>query len=131
MGKIQFDQEAKYCNNEHSNAQYVVSKDMIFSGTSPMEKAEESTSQSTSIEPQEPQVAIQNIDQELLFKVATILSASNDATQLITDWSQSPSKLQTNSLEDQLRHFAEHHQKVLTDNDTTQKLPQNDFDQSQ
>ena len=62
----------------------------------------------------EPQVAIENIDQDLLFKVANILSASNNAAQLITEWSQSPNKLQTSNLEEQLQHFAEHHQKVLT-----------------
>jgi hypothetical protein len=104
----------------------------MFSGTTPMEKKVESTSHCNSIESQEAQVAIQNIDQELLFKVATILSASNDATQLITDWSQSPSKLQTNSLEEQLRHFAEHHNKVLTESTQPCKVqPQNSFEKSQ
>lgn len=83
----------------------------------PVEKIDSPSQWSNdTMEQPEPQVAIQNIDQDLLFKVANILSASNDATQLITEWSHSPNKLQTSSLEEQLRHFAAHHQKVLTDN---------------
>ena len=73
------------------------SKNIIFPKGSEqqLDKTVESSSKwpNNSMEVPEPQVAIQNIDQELLFKVANILSASNDAAQLITDWSHSPNKL--------------------------------------
>lgn len=68
----------------------------------------------SAFETPEAQVVIQNIDQDLLFKVANILSASNDATSLISEWSQMPDKAYTNNLEEQLRHFAEHHHQVLS-----------------
>ena len=120
--KIPANREANDSKQEHSHTEYDDIKETIF----PSEQPVEGTSQC--IKSHEPQVAIQNIDQELLFKVAAILSASNDATQLITEWSQSPNKLQNNSLEEQLRHFAEHHQKVLTDSGS---IPQNGVDKSQ
>lgn len=81
-------------------------------------------------EQEDTQKAIQNIDQELLFNVAQILSSSNNATQLISDWSHSPSKLKTSNLEDQLRHFAQCHQNVLADNCAT-SASHNSWDQSQ
>lgn len=120
----QYDVEAQAqleaCNStqlHNKGAAYTESKETIFSESyKPAVKTSEGTSpwQSGSEESgHESQVAIQNIDQELLFKVANILSASNNAAQLISDWSHSPNKIQTNSLEEQLRHFAEHHQKVL------------------
>ncbi|XP_028408398.1 diencephalon/mesencephalon homeobox protein 1-B-like [Dendronephthya gigantea] len=104
---------------EHKDVEYLSTKENCFPQQvkQPAEKFDSISQWSNEImEPPEPQVAIQNIDQDLLFKVANILSASNDATQLITEWSHSPNKLQTSSLEEQLRHFAAHHQKVLTDN---------------
>ena len=70
----------------------------------------EQTSSATS---SDAQVIIQNIDQELLFQVANILSASNDASSLIAEWSQAPNKTQTSNLEEQLRHFANHNSQVL------------------
>ena len=113
------------------------SKNIIFPKGSEqqLDKTVESSSKwpNNSMEAPEPQVAIQNIDQELLFKVANILSASNDAAQLITDWSHLPNKLQTNSLEEQLRHFADHHQKVLTNSAPASSLniPQSGLEKSQ
>ena len=72
------------------------------------------------------QVIFQSIDQELLYKVANILSASNDASSLIAEWSQAPNKVQTCNLEDQLRHFADHHQQVLAHNTGQNNAPLTD-----
>ncbi|CAB3991227.1 paired box Pax-6 isoform X1 [Paramuricea clavata] len=125
-----FDSEASDSN--HNHVEYVQSKEMIFP-ESTRQKTAEGTSQSGSGSEETPQDTIQNIDQELLFKVANILSASNDAAQLITEWSQSPNKLQTNSLEEQLQHFAQHHQKVLKDSENAPSgsISQSGLDRSQ
>jgi hypothetical protein len=126
-----FDSEASH-SNRRSHVEYVGSKEIIFP-ESTKQKTAEGTSQWQSGSVETPQDTIQNIDQELLFKVANILSASNDAAQLITEWSQSPNKLQTNSLEEQLQHFAQHHQKVLKDSENAPSgsLPQSGLDKSQ
>ena len=126
--KAHFDSEASHSNRSH--VEYVESKEIIFP-ESTKQKTAEGTSQWPSGSVETPQDTIQNIDQELLFKVANILSASNDAAQLITEWSQSPNKLQTNSLEEQLQHFAQHHQKVLKDSENAGSLPQSGLDKSQ
>ena len=122
---------------ELAHPAYIDGKNIIFPEETEqqIEKAVENSTKwpNNGVEAPEPQHAIQNIDQELLFKVANILSASNDAAQLITDWSHSPNKLQTNSLEEQLRHFAEHHQKVLAISEPASSLniPQGGLEKSQ
>ena len=136
-GRAQPEPETSNGIQELTHSAYIDGKSIIFPEETEqqLEKAVENSTKwpNNGVEAPEPQVSIQNIDQELLFKVANILSASNDAAQLITDWSHSPNKLQTNSLEEQLRHFAEHHQKVLANSEpsSTLNIPQGGLEKCQ
>ena len=125
----QFKCDVSHNNGKHSHVEFNDDKDIGLPRQSTEQTQNEKTIEDKSQWQNgnvESQVAIQNIDQDLLFKVANILSASNNATQLITEWSESPDKLQTDSLEEQLRHFAEHHKNVLsekTESSSSQSQP--------